>query len=203
MTRPEYIAGNYLFAEDLLTEQYYRQQRLRRHNRFSHNWGVVCGLRVVPGHESSRPWALLVCPGYALDCCGNEILVRERVMVDIRDHLWSRATERYRLARVAIRYAEEPVGPVPAPSPACGCEDTTYIASRIRDGYQLDVLWETPDSRQAEVTDLCERPAMPCPDCVDHTHVVLAAVRRPSSEGDLITAAHIENHPPRCDVDIR
>ena len=194
MTRPEFIAGNYLFAEDLLTEQYYRQQRLRRHNRFLHDWGVVCGLQVVPGQDLSRPWAVLVCPGYAIACCGDEIEVLAPAVLDIREHLWSRGQGR--AAYIGIRYAEVEVRPIPVPSPECGCQDTTCAPSRIQDAYQLDVLWQDPDTEQANAPDLCERPIVPCPDCTNHTHVILACVILPASEGDPLTFAHI--HDLRC-----
>jgi hypothetical protein len=193
MARPYYSPGNFLSARDLQTEHQYRQRRLQRHNRFLHGWGVVCGMRVVPGQDPTRPWALVVCPGYALDCCGNEIEVREPALLDIREFLWTRLGEANRIAYAAIRYAGEPARPVPEAAATCGCDDTRYTPSRIRDGFRLDVLWEMPDSEQGDVPDLCEQPIMPCPDCADHAHVVLAAVRLPASEGDPITASHIDN----------
>src|SRR5262245_29859665 len=84
LKRPQYEIGNYLAAADLLTEQRYRLQRLRRHNRYLHGWGVVCGLHVVPARDSTRPWALWVCPGYAISCCGDEIEVPTPAMIDVR-----------------------------------------------------------------------------------------------------------------------
>lgn len=193
MLRPAYTTGKYLLADDLEVEQQYRKQRLRRHNRFLHDWGVVCGLQVVPAQDPKRPWAVLVCPGYAIDCCGNEIVVSERVVLDIREHLWSRPATRRRIGYVVIRYAEEPVRPVPAPSLQCGCDDTSYVASRIRDSFQLDVVWRLSESQKMKVIDLCESPIVPSPDCGDHAYVVLDALRLPLSEGDLITDAHIDN----------
>ncbi|MGH8554138.1 MAG: hypothetical protein ACREUD_00945, partial [Gammaproteobacteria bacterium] len=98
MKRPRYEPGSYLSAKDLLTEQRYRLQRLRQHNRYLHGWGVVCGLQVVPAHEPGRPWGVRVCPGYAIGCCGEEIEVGSSTVVDIRDSLWNRSIENGRPA---------------------------------------------------------------------------------------------------------
>ena len=45
--RPKYSSGVYLTASDFLAEQFYRRQLQRRHHRYLHGWGVVCGLQVV------------------------------------------------------------------------------------------------------------------------------------------------------------
>ncbi len=193
MMRSVFNTGSYLSTKSLQLEQLYRRQRLWRHNRYLHDQGVVCGLQVVPTGDRSIPWGLLVCPGYAVDCCGSEIKVPDQAILNIQEYLWAKPAEQLEFAYVAIRFSEEPVQPHPIPSATCGCEETTYAASRIRDSFQLDVLWEDSDSGQGEIPDLCERPVMPCPDCTDRTHVILARVTLPASEGDPITTAHIDN----------
>src|SRR5262245_47155972 len=109
LARPDYAPGSYLGSRDLLAGQHYLHQRLRRHNRHLHGWGVVCGLRVVPARDPGRPWAVHVCPGYALGPYGDEIEVPAPVIVDLRDYLWTRPPQRrtVSLAYLGIRSAEE------------------------------------------------------------------------------------------------
>ena len=95
-------------------EQRYRLERAWHHNRYLHGEGVVCGLQVVPARIAAQPWAVRVCPGYAIGCCGEEIEVRLPALVDIRESLWNRPTEDghpVRDAFIAIGYAEELVKP--------------------------------------------------------------------------------------------
>jgi hypothetical protein len=57
---------------DLNNEQSYLLAKNRLHNRFLHGWGVVCGMQVVCGE---CPGWVTVKTGYALDPCGNDIIV--------------------------------------------------------------------------------------------------------------------------------
>src|SRR5437762_367436 len=90
LPRPHYEAGNFLASEDLRSEQDYRRQRLRRHNRYLHGWGRVCGLRAVPARDALRPWGVLICPGYAITCCGDDIEVSTPTPLDICEYIWAR-----------------------------------------------------------------------------------------------------------------
>jgi hypothetical protein len=68
--RVRYFAGELLGAEDFETEQRYVIDRLRRLNRWLHGWGIAGGLGV-----SVSQGEIVVSPGLALDCVGNEIEV--------------------------------------------------------------------------------------------------------------------------------
>jgi hypothetical protein len=187
---------DYLAAKDLQVEQRYRSQRFRHHNRYLHGWGVVCGLHVAPDKDAGRPWAVLVCPGYAIGCCGEAIEVRARALVDVRDYLWRRPQKHgvpEPVACVGIRYSEQQVKPVPANPPQCGCHDTTYQSSRIQDSHQVDIVWGFPETADTEGLDLCEQRLPPCPECPDNTYVILACITLPASEGDPITVDHVDN----------
>src|SRR5262245_44888837 len=89
LMRPRCEPGDYLAAGDLGAEQDWRRQRFRRHNRHLHGWGIVCGLWVAPALDATRPWAVVVCPGYALGPYGDEIFVGCPARVDLREWVWS------------------------------------------------------------------------------------------------------------------
>lgn len=71
LLRPVYFDRQQLTAADLKAEQDYVAERLRRHNRYLHGWGVVCGAQV----QQAGPWSLAVGPGYALTPLGDEVLL--------------------------------------------------------------------------------------------------------------------------------
>src|SRR3546814_19593417 len=76
---PHYFTGRVLTARDLRDEQGYVLSRLRLRNRLFHGWGVVCGLDVCSHPDPAcRDRYVVVEPGIAIDCCGNDIFVCER-----------------------------------------------------------------------------------------------------------------------------
>src|SRR5260370_37718456 len=93
LKRRVYQEGNYFAHLDLYTEQRYLLQRLRRHNRYLHGWGVVCGLHVVPGNNPRRPWLVWVCLGYAIGPYSGEIKVEAAPAGDIVEYLWTQTFE--------------------------------------------------------------------------------------------------------------
>src|SRR5260370_31035668 len=62
LARPDYHPGEYLRSDDMRVEQHYLQQRLRRHDRRLHGWGVICGMRLIPANDPTHPWGVCVCP---------------------------------------------------------------------------------------------------------------------------------------------
>ena len=194
--RPHYTTGGLLLARDLRDEQDYRLERVRRHNRFAHGWGVVCGLQVVPASNRTRPWAVRVCPGYAIDPCGNEIEVPASVAADIHDYLWSRPDTNgvpSRVAFVAVRYSEhEPPGGPGASSCGCGCagKPGETEAERVGDGFVIDILWQPPIFR-AQTVDLCRPNLAPCPLPLNSPYVFLAEVHLPAAPSILLLASSV------------
>jgi len=196
LPRPEFAEGDPLTASDLQSEQDYRFERLRRHLRYLHGGGIICGLRVVPAGDSTRPWAVFICPGYAVTCCGDEIVVPARVPVDLRDYLWTRPLGLVGApppAVIMLRYVAEPTRPVPTESSRCGCEEDGYRPSRLRDGFAVSVSWDIPAVSHVKPPDICAGGPVACPSCVDDLGVVLAAIRAPADEADSITMWDIMN----------
>lgn len=70
-TRPVFFAGQLLTEEDLQALGDYVVGKNRLHNRHLFGDGVVCGLEVTCNPCGGGK--VVVQPGYALDCCGNDL----------------------------------------------------------------------------------------------------------------------------------
>lgn len=129
LERLNFFQGQLLSAEDLRAEQAYFLEKLRRHNRHLHGWGVVSGLRValVGGAE------VVVGPGVAIDCAGNEI----HVCAESRLALPGAAG----VCFVALSHVESEVAPVPAL--AGGTVEGPAFA-RIREGFRVEIAEADP-----------------------------------------------------------
>src|SRR6476646_1345494 len=83
-TRNNYWYGKLMLPQDFIDEQRYFRAKQRHHNQRLHGTGVVCGLLVQQdGTPGCRDRIVDITPGTALDCCGNEILLRETVRFDL------------------------------------------------------------------------------------------------------------------------
>jgi hypothetical protein len=190
LARPRFEAGDRLGAKDLAAEQAWRRQRLRRHNRHLHGWGVACGLWVAPALDGGKPWAVVVCPGYAVGPYGDEIAVSCAPRVDLREWIWSRPSDKHRTAYVAIRFAEAAIDPRSVGT-NCGCTDSATRMSAVREHFRIDVLWTPSAVGAITAVDLChDIPA--CAPCPPTAYVLLAGIRLPSDEGTAITRADID-----------
>lgn len=72
LDRTRFFSGQLLTEADLNNEQSYWLAKSRLHNRYLHGWGVVCGMQVVCSECDG--W-VTVKSGYAIDPCGNDIIV--------------------------------------------------------------------------------------------------------------------------------
>ncbi|RKF14885.1 hypothetical protein D6850_08415 [Roseovarius spongiae] len=170
---PPQLARNTLFdgkpmsAKDFLDEQLYFLGKHHRHNQYLHGWGTACGLRVVEHpNPACREQFVVVEPGYAVDCCGREILVREPAMIDLRalflDTWRTReetddapdADQTHRISLV-LRHAECPTEPVPAVFNGCGAEQDC-LPGKLVDGYQFEVALDRPVTEPAIGLDTVE-----------------------------------------------
>jgi hypothetical protein len=193
LARPDYQPGNCLLPNDLHAGQNYLQQRLRRHNRMLHGAGVICGMKVTPANDSSHPWGVYVCPGYAIGPYGDEIILVQRELLDVSEFLWMDFTAAgQQIAHVGISYIEELVEPVPAETLVCQCDEPTYTPSRIKDSHQLSVLWTSPEEKRP-LPSICSGDLVPCERCPKGPQLLLARISLPASVGDSIVAANIVN----------
>ncbi|PPK67143.1 hypothetical protein V5P93_003480 [Actinokineospora auranticolor] len=156
--RPRFFAGQLLTEDDLGLLVDYVAGKDRLHNRTVLGPGVVCGLEV--GCDPCGGGTVVVRPGHALDCCGNDIVVSCQEKVDVQALVReARITasgvdcgdpcdDDQRHYGLYIRYEETPIAPVapfsteePCPTPGC-------VPSRIQEGFRFVVKCDTADDHR-------------------------------------------------------
>ena len=159
--RLRYFDGLMLKKEDFEAEQHYSHEKAKLHNRL-HGEGVVWGLRLTPKNVliDGNPVAKLhIEPGFAIDCTGNEILVRESHLVDMESKL--RELQRtlatineLPLLWIGITYCESLSNPEPQHIVlGNGGDPQPSQFSRVKEGYQVWVGTED------ELSDCCKAKA--------------------------------------------
>jgi hypothetical protein len=84
LERPRFFCGQLLTDQDLTALVGWTQDKLGL-TRYRHGWGVVCGLEVRCDPDPKRASWVIVSPGYAMSCCGDDIIVCEDTPYDLRD----------------------------------------------------------------------------------------------------------------------
>jgi hypothetical protein len=169
--RNHYFFGKLMDVPDFDVEQAYVVEKFKRHHARLHGTGVVCGLEVLPHpNPACRDRYVVVRPGEALDCCGNEILVLEEQVVDLAQfpelaQQLKQPDGKQHLLRLAVCYRECPTEDVPVLYDECGCDDTRCAPNRILEAYcfTLEVDPELPPP-----------PAAPQPPTLARVHTIAA-----------------------------
>ncbi|MGO4362952.1 hypothetical protein [Terrabacter sp. RAF57] len=166
--RARFFAGQLLGEDDLQSISDYMLAKRRLTNRSVFGAGVVCGLEV--GCNRCESGSVAVSPGYALDCCGNDIVVdcpeevdvialvrelRDRQGVDCGEPCEKHPRQEYVLN---IVYAEQPTDPV-APYAADDCAAGDCEFSRVREGYRFEISCDAAEA-QPTIVDVLR-------DCLD------------------------------------
>ncbi|BDI05913.1 hypothetical protein [Sphaerotilus microaerophilus] len=143
--RNHYFFGKLMDVPDFEIEQAYLVEKFKRHHARLHGSGVVCGLEVDQHpNPACQPRHVLVKPGMAIDCCGNEILVLDEETVDLYGFpdvkkLLDEQEPQDHLLQLCIRYRECTTEEVPILYDECGCDDTRCAPNRILESYAFDV----------------------------------------------------------------
>lgn len=201
LERPRYYARQLLTPAEMTLEQTYFRDKLRRHNRFLHGWGVVCGALVCvvarQDGNGAEAWKVNVSPGYILGPYGDEIVIDTARVVDLRTPGASGATGENSVEQsdpwctqvfvertggplfVAVKYKEVMCRPVRTQPNGCGCDDSQCEYSRLRDGYEIGVLNACPDDHAdpPSLEDFNKGGTPACPPCPPEPWVVLAEVQ--------------------------
>jgi hypothetical protein len=218
--RPRYFPRQMITADDMILEQTYFRDKLRRHNRLLHGWGVVCGAIVCPVFDSKKemtPWLVTVSPGYILGPYGDEIVIDCDRTIDIRTtgvmgmceeptspplDPWCSDVDEIVINRcqgpvyIAVRYKEVMTRPVRVQPVGCGCDDTQCEYSRWCDGYGINVLEELPESHRRNPSDDLNQNEIPkCPPCPSEPWVVLAEVDFASHSGAITKIDNYKYRP--------
>jgi hypothetical protein len=181
LERPRYFPRQLISDTELTQEQNYFRDKLRRHNRLLHGWGVVCGALVCPyvkdaAKNELEPWKVVVHPGYILGPYGDEIVIGCQRVFDLRttclpgvsgdpcadtpvetvDPWCSKVFVKQDTPAelyVAVRYKECLTRPVRVQPLGCGCDESQCEYSRWRDGYEICVLPRCPDDQTQPAPD--------------------------------------------------
>jgi hypothetical protein len=153
--RPRFFPGKLLTTEDLAQEQHYVREKQKLHNRTLHGFGVVSGLKV-----STQSGEIVISPGYALDCEGNEIVIEAPQTLCPPAQSGSGVY-------LSVRFTEECIKPV---TTASGAE-----ASSIKDSFELLVTADNCNARHRHARGrwlACGQP-----------HALTLARLRPNAQG--------------------
>lgn len=100
---------------------------LRFHNRHLHGWGIVCGLEVNcgPDGRQTKRRHVTVKPGYAIDCMGNDVLIKQDAPLDL-------------LTMIQQYNDAHPNDPLFDPANANGGEVCLYLTGEAGQPFALD-----------------------------------------------------------------
>lgn len=195
LERTRFFPRQLIGPDDLTQDQIYFREKLRRHNRMLHGWGVVCGVGVHTGQNSCQ---VIVEPGYVLGPWGDEIVIDQPTTFDVCKQSgqgsgccgeeldpWCsdvRANCSAGTLYLAVRYRECQARPIRAGSCGCGCDDSTCEYSRTRDSFALGVLdalpapYTTPmlPAAKASLAPCTNNITRPCPPCPVSPWVIIA-----------------------------
>ena len=152
-----YFHGQMLAACDFQREQSYFVEKLRLRNRCWHGYGVACGLQVSPvpsddecatGPDPHQPRVMLQ-PGVAVDCIGNEIVIRRSCPVELLSMLSDQDRGAFRdgdCVYLCLEYCERAAGPTRGVYvDSCGGSAECEYGWR-QDSYRIRVTLTEPDN---------------------------------------------------------
>jgi hypothetical protein len=161
--RNNYFTGKLLVERDFTDETRFHMEKMRHHEQLLHGTGVVCGLKVKP-HSIPACRDRFVCiePGFAVDCCGHDIIVREEECIDILQlpeikALKEQNDQTAHKLQICVRFRECPTEDIPVLYDDCGCDDTKCAPNRILESYDVGVILDAKDQPQPFHTPRFER----------------------------------------------
>ncbi len=102
LERPRFFAGQLLTDQELNGLSAHVQAKNKLHNLHLHGWGVVCGLEASCHPDCAG--SVRVAPGYAIDSCGNDVIVCGTAEINILERI--RECREKRRQRVDCRRGE-------------------------------------------------------------------------------------------------
>lgn len=138
--RMNYFSGQLLTARNFLHEQEYLNGKRNFINRMIYGCGVICGLKV----ELDACGGLWIEPGVALDGHGREIVMNEKLKVEINDieGCPCECKNEDHIYYLCLQYDECKKEPSPHSDP-CSCHDS-YEYNRILECFKIVLKEECP-----------------------------------------------------------
>jgi hypothetical protein len=159
--RPNYFCGHLLTDADLSKDQWYFREKNKLYHRTLHGHGVVCGLRLTC--EPDCCGHIQVGKGYAIDDCGNDLVVCDSMSIDVIGMLRAKGylvesppvdpckQKEYQSEckvrqcfYVTICYQEEPAEFTTPLVAGCVPNLSECEPTRMREGVRFDILAELP-----------------------------------------------------------
>lgn len=84
LVQPRFFCGQLLTDHDLTALVGWARDKFALATRRD-GWGVVCGLDVRCAADERNPLRVRVTPGYAVSCCGDDVVVCEETVLDLSD----------------------------------------------------------------------------------------------------------------------
>lgn len=165
LARNHYFDGKFMATRQFQVEQDYVRGANQRQNAYMHGMGTVCGLKITE-HDNGdcRNQFVVLMPGLAVDCCGREIVVPKKKVLDVRTRVMEKLaamganppdlTTGDRAAyilRIVLKYRQ--VGAEPVPALLDDCDDGGgEECDQIVESYDWDVTLDRETaSREGDV----------------------------------------------------
>jgi hypothetical protein len=160
--RPDYHCGHLLTDADLSLQIRYLVEKNKLRNRTLFGTGVVCGLKMTCDPDCCDH--ILIHEGYAIDACGNDIVVCETACFDViaalrAKHLIAKVEERDRCKPeveehccdvpqcfyVSICYEEEDAEFQTPFQAGCASGPQDCVPTRIKERFRIEVSDKPPE----------------------------------------------------------
>jgi hypothetical protein len=162
--RPNYFCGHLLTDDDLTTGLRYAREKNKLYHRTLHGSGIVCGLGLR--RDLDCPSQILVGEGFAIDFCGNDLVVCEQQSFNVisalrkKGYLVSATADPCKEAEeqdcsmkqcfwIAARYVEKQTDFESPLESACSPGPLSCEPTRIQEAVEFDVLDQLPSSPSA------------------------------------------------------
>lgn len=155
--RLNYFHGMLLTENDFQEEQKYFREKLKLHNRL-HGQGVAWGLELKPyldPNSANNPNSkIIIAPGVALDCEGNEIIVCSEYVLDLQEKItWLEKQDKIDCENycfsppegsaklwIGLQYCECRSDPMQQYTSVCAEDKLLPEFSRVREGFCVAVF---------------------------------------------------------------
>ncbi|WP_440956060.1 hypothetical protein ACSAZK_03660 [Methanosarcina sp. Mfa9] len=84
--RVRYFHGMLMSDRDFTEEQIYHIEKRKLLNKMLHGWGIVCGFDLKAASPESSE--IIITPGMALDCKGNEIYLDRELKINLEEETY-------------------------------------------------------------------------------------------------------------------